>query len=166
MRRRDTTWDDLFGDFEKELEEMRKGIGDLMGKFISEDELATREPFIFGFSARTGPDGAYRIEHPEYAPDLEEMTGRKESLIDVIEEEGRVRVLVEMPGVRKEEISLNATEDAIDIGVKNPEKKLGKRIELPCAVRPGSAKATYKNGVLEVVLKKVRKTVGKAIRVD
>ncbi|MBM4236866.1 MAG: Hsp20/alpha crystallin family protein [Euryarchaeota archaeon] len=166
MRRREAAWDDLFGDFEREFEEMRRGIEDLMGRLISEDGLVGREPLVFGFSARTGPEGARPMRYPEDASNMEVMAERKEPLTDIIEEEGRVRVLVEMPGVRKEEISLNGTEDALDIGVKNPDKQLSKRLELPCAVIPGSAKATYRNGVLEVILKKERKSSGMAIRID
>jgi len=61
---------------------------------------------------------------------------------------------VEVPGVEKKDINLNATEDRLIISVDTPQRKYYKEVDLPAKVDPKSAKASYKNGVLEVVLKK------------
>jgi HSP20 family protein len=91
----------------------------------------------------------------------------REPLTDIIESEDKVRVIVELPGVEKKEIKVNASDRALDIGVENPDKPFIKHLDLPCDVRRDSAKANYKNGVLEVVLTRVApKKRSKAIKVE
>ena len=68
-----------------------------------------------------------------------------------------VKVIAEVPGVDKNDINLNASERKLIISVDTPQRKYYKEVDLPTEVDPQSAKATYKNGVLEVVLKKVGK---------
>jgi len=65
-------------------------------------------------------------------------------------------VVAELPGVEKEDIELNATEKELIISVDTERRKYYKCLELPAEVDPKSAKASYRNGILEVRLKKVR----------
>jgi len=69
--------------------------------------------------------------------------------------------------VERSEIDLEGTENSLTISVNNPDRRYYKELELPAEVDPNSSKATYKNGVLEVILsrkKPVRK--GKAISIQ
>ena len=75
--------------------------------------------------------------------------------MDVYEEEDSIKVVAEVPGVDKNDINLNVTEKKLIISVDTPQRKYYKEVDLPAEVDPQSSKATYKNGVLEVVLKKV-----------
>jgi HSP20 family protein len=61
-------------------------------------------------------------------------------------------VTIEIPGVKREDIELFVEKDSIFLEV--PDSGLAKRVSLPRDVAPKSAKATYKNGVLDVILKK------------
>ena len=83
-----------------------------------------------------------------------ELTEAREPLVDVYEEKDVVKVVAEVPGVEKKDINLNATEDRLIISVDTPQRKYYKEVDLPAKVDPKSAKASYKNGVLEVVLNK------------
>ncbi|MEM2944005.1 MAG: archaeal heat shock protein Hsp20 [Methanomassiliicoccales archaeon] len=160
-------WDDFFGDFDDEFEEMRRRIERIMEKFFSGDLHFDREPMIYGFSMRIGPDGKPRIQEFGNTIRQREEAAKREPLTDIIEEADKVRIIVELPGVEKEDIKLNATEDSLEIEVDNPDRKFEKRIDLPCEVDPDSAKATYKNGVLEIHLKRARvKEKGKEIRIE
>jgi len=49
-----------------------------------------------------------------------------------------------------------------------PERKYHKEVELPSDVNPKNAKASYKNGVLEIVMSKAtpRKQTGESISVE
>ena len=40
----------------------------------------------------------------------------------------------------------------LNVTVVAPHKRFSKNIELPCQVRPDSAIASYKNGVLEITM--------------
>jgi HSP20 family protein len=56
----------------------------------------------------------------------------------------------------------------LTVNIDTPDRKYHKEVELPSDVNPRSAKASYKNGVLEIVLSKVtpKKQTGESIRVE
>lgn len=164
-------------DFDDEFERMRKEMERIMedafrGFDESEIERLSKDPHtkVYGFSIRMTPDGKPVIrEFGNIRPGVKrEMIREREPLIDVIEHREDVTVIAEVPGVEKNEIELNAAEKTLSINVRNPERSYSKLIKLPCKVNPNSAKAHYKNGVLEVKLEKMKeeKREGKSIPVD
>jgi HSP20 family protein len=80
----------------------------------------------------------------------------REPVVDVIEEEKTIRVVVELPGMKKEEIQLNATENSLSLKAEGENRKYFRDVPLPVKVDTSSAKATYLNGILEVTLQKKR----------
>ncbi len=166
-RRRDP-WDDMFGSFDDEFEEMRRRMDTMMEYFMRGDLEDVGQPMIYGFSMRVGPDGKPRIqEFGNTAPQRTEETGRREPLTDVIEEKDTVRVIVELPGVERDDIQLRAEDRFLDIEVNREDRKFSKQVELPCAVDPDGADATYKNGVLEITLKRTApKKRGRSIKIN
>ena len=62
-----------------------------------------------------------------------------------------------MPDVEEEEIDLNATENTLEIIVNNPGRKYHRFLNLPYSIKPKTVKTTYKNGVLDVVIKRKKK---------
>jgi HSP20 family molecular chaperone IbpA len=77
-----------------------------------------------------------------------------EEFIDIFERDQDIAVTVELPGVEKKDIDLYLTEDTLEITVDSHVLNYYKMIELPCYVDVKTGKATYKNGVLDVVIKK------------
>ncbi|HEC80880.1 MAG TPA: Hsp20/alpha crystallin family protein, partial [Thermoplasmatales archaeon] len=125
-----------------------------------------------GFKFTIGPDGKPHfeefgnkaVETPEGEP---VVSDEREPLTDIIEGEDEVAITVEIPGVEKEDIDLKVTEDTLEIKVDNVSRKYHKVIDLPCKVKPKTTKASYKNGVLDVVIKrKERKKEGEAYHVS
>lgn len=107
----------------------------------------------------------------------------REPYTDIMETTDSVIVTAELPGVKKEDISINAAEESIEISAeikreaKVEEKGFYRRergydryyraYSLPARVKPDEAKATYKNGVLEIVLPKTEaKEKGRSVRID
>jgi HSP20 family protein len=80
----------------------------------------------------------------------------REPLVDVVERNGEIQVVAELPGVEKKEIKLSGTEDTLTIVVDNPQRKYFKEVSLPGKVRVREARSQYKNGVLEITLPKAR----------
>ncbi|MEM1831296.1 MAG: archaeal heat shock protein Hsp20, partial [Desulfurococcaceae archaeon] len=127
-------------------------------------------PFVYGFSITIGPDGKPIIR--EFG-NVRRVRGKpsiveeREPLVDVFESENEVTVVAEMPGVDKEKIEVKVTEDGktLVINASNEKRKYYKEVELPAKVDPSSAKASYKNGVLEVKLKKIGKEEGRGIKI-
>ena len=69
--------------------------------------------------------------------------------------------------MEKNNIDLNLTENTIEITVDHSTKKYHKLIDLPCNVIPEKSQATYKNGVLDVIIKcRERKKDSKGYHVD
>lgn len=72
---------------------------------------------------------------------------------EVFDEKERVIVLAEMPGFVKEEIEVRALNRLLIISAHGLNQRYYRRITLPCSTR-GKAQTKYKNGVLEVMLRK------------
>ncbi|MBI4399933.1 Hsp20/alpha crystallin family protein [Candidatus Micrarchaeota archaeon] len=150
--------DDFEEEFERLREEMERMMGDAF-KITGETEKSMEnKPFVYGFSMRIGPDGKPVVqEFGNIKPKLKGAEDEIEPLIDVIEEKEIVTIIAEVPGINKEEISLKATEETLSIRVDNAGRKYNKIVKLPVKVKPETAKANYKNGVLEVKLEKIEK---------
>jgi len=126
---------------------------------------------VYGFSMSIGPDGRPvirefgNVQPGRFGPQLRE---EREPLIDIIEEKEDVVIVAELPGVEKEDISLHATEDQLTISVDNPNRRYHKEMPLPTKVDHRSARASYKNGVLEVRLRKLeaKRAEGERIHVE
>ncbi len=129
-------------------------------------------PFVYGYSVKIGPDGKPIVrEFGNMKPGLGGKEGpplslhdRREPLVDVIDEEDHIRVLAELPGVDKADIHLNVDEHTLTIKVETPERRYYKELALPDEIDGSSSRSTYRNGVLETVLKK-RKHKGTGTRI-
>jgi len=165
-RKRRRPWDDVFGGFDEEFEEMRRRMERMMNQLM-QGMLSDTEPMVYGFTMRTGPDGRPRIqEFGNTSPRQTIEPSKREPLTDIIEEADKIRVIVELPGVEKSDIRLNANEETLDIDVDDPERRYSKHVRLPAEVNPDSAKARYKNGVLEVTLSKINPRPGREIQIE
>ena len=149
---------DIFND-DKVMDDIKKIAEEMMKMFTN---VQPGNPVVHGYKIEFGPDGKPQIEDfgnrsvrsPEGVPSISEEI---EPLTDIIEGENDVAITVEIPGVEKEDINLIATEDTLEIKVDSPKRKYHKRIDLPCNVKTKSTKATYKNGILDIVLDKKEK---------
>jgi|Deesub1362A_J573_1020465.scaffolds.fasta_scaffold01683_5 HSP20 family protein len=110
------------------------------------------------------------------------ITGVRSPFCDVQETDKEIIITAELPGVSKEDIKINATEHEVEIEAEvkreAEEKKAGylrserqyskfyRCLALPAEVNPGKAKATYKNGVLELRLPKVHAEKKTSIKVE
>lgn len=77
-------------------------------------------------------------------------------------------MVVELPGVEKQDIKLYGTENSLTISVDTPQRKYYKEVQLPSMVDSKLAKSTYKNGVLEITMpkKKEEKPKGELINIE
>ena len=78
-----------------------------------------------------------------------------EPLVDIIEEDDSIVVVAGLLGVRKEDLQIHAAHCSLTISSDTSEHKYYRELALPAATEPESAVATYKNGVLQVRLKKL-----------
>jgi HSP20 family protein len=172
--------DRVFREMEKMMEEEFKNFTEKVPKdYIKErtlpDGSTAKEfgPFVYGYSMKIGSDGKPNIS--EFGNIKKGLKGtpqvkeEREPLVDVIENDGEIRVVVELPGVEKTDIKLHGTETTLEISVNTSQCKYYKEIQLPTAVKIKEAKSSYKNGVLEVILLKTetpKKSKGEQIDIE
>ncbi len=160
-RRRRRDWDDVdwFDEFFRfpfeEFDEIFRKMMREFDEMIRSAELSEGKPIVRGFSIRIGPDGRPEIREFGSKPSIkEENIDHRKPLVDVIETDEEVQIIAEMPGVNKEDIELNASENKLEIKAEGESRKYYEVVDLPDEVDPDSAKARYNNGVLEVIVKK------------
>jgi len=111
-------------------------------------------PFVYGFTMRFTSDGRPVVEEFGNVSPYG-INGFLEPVTDVVEKFDSVLVIVELPGVRREDIDLRASVESVYITVDTPVRKYIKDVRFSCRIHPESAAAKYNNGVLEVTLKRV-----------
>jgi HSP20 family protein len=96
------------------------------------------------------------------------VRSEREPLADIITSNNEVKVVVELPGVNKENIKINAYDNSLEIMTNDPQKKYHRVIDLPQEADIETVKSTYKNGILEIVFNKKEqaKPKGKEIKVE
>ena len=148
-------WFNVFDEFDR--------LKDVMSKMTKQafqaptEKTRTYGPYVYGFSMSIGPDGDPvirefgNVQKGCFGPQIRE---EREPLVDIMEETEHVVIIAELPGVEKSDIHLHTTEDHLTVTVDSAKKKYHKEVMLPTKVDSKSAQASYKNGVLEVRLKK------------
>ncbi len=167
---------DIFEDIFEDMDEMIRG---LFESRIDNEEMG--EPLVWGYSMtqrgnetpeirefgnvslRDEMFSGLGLEHQGGAAHVE--PGVRKPLVDIMEAEDNLHVVVEMPGITKEDVSLEISGTMLNIKARNGDRKYSERVELPARVLADSAKATYMNGVLEVVFEYDRSDK-KSIKVD
>jgi HSP20 family protein len=115
---------------------------------ISFDKLQKRKG-MYGISVRMGGDGMPKIDTFGRRP----KDDTREPIVDVFEEEKRVQVIAELPGVDEKEVSVALKGTTLTIKAGKGERKYKKEIELEIPVK-GEPKTQYKNGILEINIEK------------
>ncbi len=108
--------------------------------------------------------------------------GVREPYADIMETDREVKVTIEIPGVDKKDININATENSLEVsaemkkeeeeeeeGYVRRERRYNKyyrAFALPEEVEPTKAKTTFKNGILQIVLPKKRIEKRTTIKVE
>ncbi len=157
----------MFEEFDR-LEEM---MDEMMHQAFKTSSGRKRSygPYVYGFSMSLAPDGKPVIR--EFGNVRKSCFGPKvreewAPLVDVLEEDEDVVVVAELPGVDRDDIDLRTAYDELVISVDTSKRRFHKRLRLPARVDPKSAQASYKNGVLEVRLKKILEEKGEATFVE
>jgi len=72
---------------------------------------------------------------------------------DIFDEKDYIKVIAEIPGVEEEDIGINLQNDILIISVDIPDRRYHQELKLPCEPK-GMLEKTYRNGILEVKIKK------------
>jgi HSP20 family protein len=186
-------FDDMFREFDETRKEMSRTFSEqfenienrvpknLIKEYETSEGGKVREvgPIVYGYSMTIGPDGKpnvrefCNIKSPfagsrgffEQQPSI---SSEREPFIDISSTDKEVKIVAEMPGIKKENIKINAYENSLEILSNDPERKYHKVIDLPTEADIETVKSTYNNGSLEVIFNKKKQTKpkGKEIKVE
>ena len=132
-------------------------------------------PVVYGYSMTVGPDGKPQVREfgnvKRSRPGFRgmgrpEVIGEIEPLVDVSTTDNEVKIVVEMPGVSKDKILINASGNTLEVKSEDPQRKYHRTIELPPETDVETAKSAYNNGILEITFKKKEQAKGKTIKVE
>jgi HSP20 family protein len=187
---------DAFSDFENIREEMNRMFDvfnnisnnapkELVREYETKDGGKIREvgPIVYGYSMTIGPDGKPQVREfgnikslgdnavkkITQSDNLSQLSAEREPLVDVNMTDKEVKVVVEMPGIRKEDIKIKAYDSQVEVTTsKDAQRKYHKNIELPEQAEIETARSVYNNGILEITFdkKKVTKPAGKEIKIE
>lgn len=151
----------FFNEMEKEFEQMNEFMNRMMTSL-------GKEPQVYGFSIQAGPEGLPHVERfGNVLPVGKDHDVREPFTSSIInEKDNEVNITAEMPGIGKEDIEVNATENDIAIKAEGSGRKYYKKLSTPAPVDPDSAKAKYNNGVLEVTLRLKEQPGKKGKKID
>ena len=114
---------------------------------------------VYGFKISTMSGGKPVIEtfgnvkETAKGPVVEEV---REPIVDVFDEKDHILVLVELPGVSKEKIKVDINGDILNLSTSDKGRQYAKEILLPHKVNAETLKTSYKNGILEITLDKLK----------
>jgi len=173
-----------FPDIEEMMKEMEKEFmqfkdiekqvpKDLIREQNSPDGSIRKEigPIVYGYSMTIGPDGKPVVREfgnvKRRDDPLKGITDKREPLVDIVEGEKQVRIIAEIPGVRKEDIDMQVDGRTLTIIVAAPDRKYEKQLQLPETAIVEGVKSSYNNGILEVTFqKRAREGAGVRLKVE
>jgi HSP20 family protein len=174
-------FDEMRREMEREFEENLRDIEnkvpkDLVKEYVTEDGAKVREigPLVYGSTTTIGPDGKPIVrEFGNVRPRMRagaspNILTERQPLSEVTSTDKEVIVTVELPGVSKEQIKIEANENQVDVKTEGAKRKYHEVIDLPTEVDIESVKSTFTNGLLEITFSKKSKgkTKGKSVRID
>ncbi len=176
--------DDLITDFEeveKEFEDVfmdTKAPKEIMIDYETQEDVGIGEfsSFVYGYSMTIELEDKPRVnsrssKKRKVVSEYNEprITSEREPLAEVNVYDKEVKVVLEMPGVSKEHIKIQAYKNSVEVSSDYPQRKY-QVIDIPRVADIKTIRSTYKNGILEIVFKKKEKlkrnNKGREIRIE
>ena len=139
---------DLLSEMAEEGKTEVSRIGELKGKELKG---------VYGFNVKIGLGGTPSVEtfgnirKTREGPVVEEV---REPLLDVLDEGDSFRIIAELPGVEAGDIKLDLKDDILTIAAEGKDRKYSKEVLLSSRVQPEPPTMSYRNGILEVRVRK------------
>jgi HSP20 family molecular chaperone IbpA len=82
-------------------------------------------------------------------------------LIDIFQESKYITIIAEIAGFNKETLKIHVKDQKLTLSAKSKERRYYKSLNLPKVVIPDAMYTKFKNGVLEIKLKKAETAINK-----
>lgn len=125
----------------------------------------------YGFSVKVGGLGSEGAEAPKVRPinegpkvepvapargPRERPVGRqpaeevREPLVDVFDEDDRVMIVAEMPGIEPNDLRVDLSGRTLTLSAERPDRKYRKSVDVPEGIQRERLSVSCKNGIIEV----------------
>jgi len=163
--------DDLFTDFEeveREVEHIFMDINapkEIMVDYETQEDIGVGEfsSFVYGYSMTVELDDKPHVSSKSSKKrkvvskyNRPQITSEREPLAEINIYDKEVKVILEIPGVSKEHIKIQAYKNSVEVFSDHPQRKY-QVIDIPRVADIKTIRSTYKNGILEIVFKKKEK---------
>ena len=118
--------------------------------------------YYYGYTMTVGPDGKPVVkEYGNLKPGLLPTSDTREPIVDTIvdEKEKVVKLIAEIPGVEKTDVKIVVENKTVDLSAEHDGKKYHVKVPLKHKVDENSAKASYKNGILQITFKQIAEKI-------
>ena len=112
---------------------------------------------VWGYSVKTAVGGKPVVEpfgNVKETTAGPQVVEEREPIVDVFNEKDHLLVIAELPGVSGENITTEVKGDVLIIKTAEGDRKYSKEVLLSERVDPSSLTTSYKNGILEIKIKK------------
>src|SRR5208337_2349990 len=143
----------MLDELDRYFEEFERSVEDAVKSSVNMGQKAFSKPVVAGMAMGFGPEGKPRIQF--FGDNLIGPDGFRAPIYEQVldEKEGNLRLLVELPGVEKEDVQISALEDKVTLEAAKGERMYRTEVVLQRDIDPDSGEASYKNGLLDVVFK-------------
>jgi HSP20 family protein len=145
------------------------GLVELLGEVVEQGErhierqgefpvkgLGDQARGVYGFSIRTGLGGQTQVQRfgnvraTAKGPVIDDV---REPLLDLFDEDTEIVITAELPGVSEDSIATTLSGDTLSLSTTGAYR-YAKTVALPTPVDPESLTRNYRNGILQIRLKK------------
>jgi len=164
-------FDDEFDRLFKRMSRSFVNLDELFESSQGTGNTASHGPFYYGYTMTIGPDGKPVVqEYGNVKPGLLPTSDTREPFVDTLvdEKERTLKLVAEMPGVEKKDVKVVVNDKTVSIDAEHDKKKYHAQVPVAHKVNKDSAKASYKNGILELKfnLAEPDKLIGKTVEVE
>jgi len=135
------------------------------------------KPYFYGYTIEVGPDGqpivntfgnADQFNGSTAGSRPQNISESQDPVVDVLEskKDNSIKIIVEMPGVTKENIKVTENQGMVNITAENGDRKYNKNIPTGKKLDADKSKANYLNGILELKIPLRKSEEEKNIRID
>ena len=135
------------------------------------------KPYFYGYTIEVGPDGqpivntfgnADQFNGSTAGSRPQNVSESQDPAVDVLEskKDNSIKIIVEMPGVTKENIKVTENQGMVNITAENGDRKYNKNIPTGKKLDADKSKAKYLNGILELKIPLRKSEEEKNIRID
>jgi len=116
----------------------------------------------------TQPEHAYRVKSISVSSSFRPSKSfakrnfqEPKPLIDIFQENNYITIVAEIAGFNKETLKINVKDQKLTLSAKSKDRRYYKSLNLPKVVIPDVMYTKFKNGVLEIKLKKAETAINK-----